>query len=51
LILLAAVFAVASVVGVVTKFLNAEDCYDRGGIVVGPMLRGQHCVMPEDAKE
>jgi hypothetical protein len=32
------------VVGLLWKVLDADDCMDKGGTVIGPMTRSQHCV-------
>ena len=43
-LLLIVPFVVLLVIGVVWKIKDADECMDRGGLVVGPMTRSQHCV-------
>ena len=43
-LLLMMLFAVLLVGGVVWRIMDADECGEQGGLVVGSMTRSQHCV-------
>lgn len=42
-LMLLALFAVLLVAGIVRSILDADECMERGGMVVAPMTRVQDC--------
>ena len=46
-LVLGALIATLLVGAIISNLSDIDRCYDEGGIVVAPFLRGQDCVMPK----
>jgi hypothetical protein len=51
LVVIGVLLIIGFVVGFVWKIVDVHRCQSRGGVIVFPLMRDQHCVMPSTEDE